>query len=123
MATLPSSVALVTGANVGIGKEVVKGLLQHGFTVVMACRSMERAEAAKREILKAENKRRASPNTSNASQWGISPRDRPTQHPVGDDKLIPLPLDLASFRSIQQFSSDFQVISTPLLDWAIANYR
>ncbi|WP_148415961.1 oxidoreductase [Haloferax sp. KTX1] len=42
--------AVVTGANSGLGFEVTKGLAERGTHVVMACRSTERGEAAKREI-------------------------------------------------------------------------
>lgn len=43
---------LVTGANAGIGKEIARGLLQLGGHVVMACRSQERGEAARAELLR-----------------------------------------------------------------------
>ncbi len=44
-------VCIVTGANAGIGKRVALGLAQAGATVVMACRSAERGEAARQEIM------------------------------------------------------------------------
>ena len=44
-------VAIVTGANGGVGYEVTKGLLQHGFHVVMACRNLEKANKAREQIL------------------------------------------------------------------------
>ncbi len=43
-------VAVVTGANSGIGKITSKALLDEGFRVVMICRNPEKAEAAKKEI-------------------------------------------------------------------------
>lgn len=43
-------VCVVTGANSGIGKEVVRGLARQDATVVLACRSPERGEAARQEI-------------------------------------------------------------------------
>jgi len=42
---------LVTGANAGLGKEVVRFLAKNGAVVYMVCRSVERAETARAEIL------------------------------------------------------------------------
>ncbi len=44
-------VAIVTGANNGIGFETTVGMAEAGFNVVMACRSLEKAEAAKANVL------------------------------------------------------------------------
>jgi NAD(P)-dependent dehydrogenase (short-subunit alcohol dehydrogenase family) len=44
-------VALVTGANSGIGKQIATNLARKGFRVVMACRSMERGCSALEDIL------------------------------------------------------------------------
>jgi protochlorophyllide reductase len=43
-------VALVTGANSGLGLETARALAQRGATVVLACRQSERAEAARRQL-------------------------------------------------------------------------
>ncbi|WP_207477266.1 SDR family oxidoreductase [Arenibaculum pallidiluteum] len=43
---LDKPVALVTGANQGIGFEIAKGLIAEGFTVLVGSRSIERGEAA-----------------------------------------------------------------------------
>jgi NAD(P)-dependent dehydrogenase (short-subunit alcohol dehydrogenase family) len=44
------SVALVTGANQGIGFQIAKDLAAHGFTVLVASRNFERGEAAAKKI-------------------------------------------------------------------------
>jgi NAD(P)-dependent dehydrogenase (short-subunit alcohol dehydrogenase family) len=43
-------VALVTGANQGIGLQIAKNLAAHGFTVLVGSRSLERGEAAAKEV-------------------------------------------------------------------------
>src|ERR1700736_4664329 len=43
-------VALVTGANQGIGLQIAKDLVAHGFTVLIGSRDFERGEAAAQEI-------------------------------------------------------------------------
>ena len=42
--------AIVTGSNQGIGYEVAKYLVNHGCSVIMACRSNERGKAAEQSI-------------------------------------------------------------------------
>jgi NAD(P)-dependent dehydrogenase (short-subunit alcohol dehydrogenase family) len=43
-------VALVTGANQGIGLQIAKDLVAHGFTVLVGSRNLERGEAAVKEV-------------------------------------------------------------------------
>ena len=43
-------IALVTGANQGVGKQVAKELAAHGVTVLLGSRDLERGEAAAAEI-------------------------------------------------------------------------
>jgi NAD(P)-dependent dehydrogenase (short-subunit alcohol dehydrogenase family) len=43
-------VALITGANQGIGFQIAKDLVRHGFTVLVGSRSLQRGEAAAKEI-------------------------------------------------------------------------
>ena len=43
-------VALLTGANQGIGLQIAKDLLAHGFTVLVGSRNLERGEAAAKEV-------------------------------------------------------------------------
>ncbi|XP_058834386.1 retinol dehydrogenase 13-like [Topomyia yanbarensis] len=44
-------IAIVTGANTGIGMETVMGLANRGATVYMACRDMKKCETARTEIV------------------------------------------------------------------------
>lgn len=50
---LKGQVFIVTGANSGIGKEIAQFLATKGATLYMVCRSKERAEAARDEIVAA----------------------------------------------------------------------
>ncbi len=43
-------VAIVTGANNGIGFETTIGLARAGYKVIMACRNLQKAEDARLEI-------------------------------------------------------------------------
>ena len=43
-------VALITGANQGIGLQIAKDLVAHGFTVLIGSRDFERGEAAAKEV-------------------------------------------------------------------------
>ena len=43
-------IALVTGANQGIGLQIAKELVANGFTVLVGSRNLERGEAAAREV-------------------------------------------------------------------------
>ncbi len=71
--------AIVTGANIGIGLETARALAAHGATVILACRNLKKANAAKTEI------QQSAPNT----------------------KLEVIQLDLADLASVRQFASNF----------------
>jgi NAD(P)-dependent dehydrogenase (short-subunit alcohol dehydrogenase family) len=43
-------IALITGANQGVGRQVAKELVAHGLTVLVGSRNLERGEAAAQEI-------------------------------------------------------------------------
>ncbi|KAJ2773275.1 hypothetical protein IWQ56_001054 [Coemansia nantahalensis] len=72
-------VAVVTGANGGIGFETAKALGRAGFTTVLACRNAKRARHALQAL----------------------------QAATGADSFVVMELDLASFTSIGQFAADF----------------
>ena len=51
---MTGKVVIITGANSGLGLESTKALAAKGATVVMACRNVGKAEAAKAEVLAAD---------------------------------------------------------------------
>ena len=73
-------VCMVTGSNAGIGKAIALELARRGATVVMVCRSRERGDAARTEILAQ----------------------------VGDARLDLMVADLSSRQSIRQLVEDFR---------------
>ncbi len=73
-------IAIVTGANNGIGFETTVGLAKVGCKVIMACRSLEKAEIAKGEIL--------------------------ARTPEADLEI--LELDLSKFGSVREFARQFK---------------
>jgi len=71
--------AVVTGANAGLGYQITLALARRGMRVVMACRNMQKAEAAKSSLL---------------AEW-----------PSADLSIIPL--DISEPDSIAQFATAF----------------
>ncbi|XP_007940499.1 retinol dehydrogenase 11 [Orycteropus afer afer] len=78
---LPGKVAVVTGANTGIGKETATELAQRGARVYLACRDVQKAELVAREI----------------------------QTKTGNQQVFVRKLDLADTKSIRAFVQDFSV--------------
>ncbi|XP_006884818.1 PREDICTED: retinol dehydrogenase 11 [Elephantulus edwardii] len=76
---LPGKVAVVTGANTGIGKETAKELAQRGARVYLACRDMQKAELVAKEI----------------------------QTKTGNKQVLARKLDLADTKSIRAFAENF----------------
>lgn len=80
MPELSGKVAVVTGANSGLGFETAKALALKDAHVVLACRNLEKAETAQTAL------------------WQVAP------HAAIDIKQ----LDLADLRSVQTFSREFK---------------
>lgn len=83
---LTNKVIIVTGANSGIGYETTKALAEKDATVIMACRSLEKANAA----------------SDNIHRY------------VKNAKLDILLLDLANLASVRQFAEEFKAKYTSL---------
>ena len=85
---LQGKVYIVTGSNQGCGYETTMALVNMGATVVMACRSEDKAKQAKDDIIKLTS---CSPS-----------------------KLIFIKLDLSSFNSVREFVKSFLSLKMPL---------
>lgn len=81
---MAGKVVIVTGSNVGIGKETVRDLARRGARVYMACRNPQSADQAVREIVA----------------------------DTGNPDVFSRPLDLASLQSVRDFASRCANIET-----------
>jgi short chain dehydrogenase len=88
---LPKTI-VITGANSGIGLEACQLLAQQGHTLVLACRSLDKAQRAAEAI----------------QHQGEAPL---TSNPIG--RLIPAECDLSSLSSIQSFASGLKDLLGP----------
>ena len=77
-ARLDGKTAIVTGANTGIGKETAADFARRGARVIMACRNLDQAEAAMKEIVQK----------------------------TGNKSVVVKHLDLASLKSVRAFAED-----------------
>ncbi|MBC8154136.1 MAG: SDR family NAD(P)-dependent oxidoreductase [Bacteroidetes bacterium] len=76
----PGKVAIVTGANNGLGYEIALGLAKKDIEVVLACRNLQKAEEAKSRIV--------------------------NEYPKAQIKCIKI--DVSSLREVREFASQFQ---------------
>jgi len=83
---LEGKICIVTGTNTGIGKETARVLAKHKATVIMACRSLERANEAKKDIV--ANLKASDPN-------------------FNENMLKVMELDLGSLKSVKQFAINY----------------
>ncbi|XP_067827380.1 retinol dehydrogenase 13 [Heptranchias perlo] len=83
---LDGKTVIVTGANVGIGKETAKDLAQRGARVILACRDLEKANKVAAELRKAS----------------------------GNGNILVQKLDLASLQSVRSFANRIQETETRL---------
>lgn len=75
-----NKIAIITGANTGLGLETTKAFAKRNIEVVMACRNESKAEKAKAEIL----------------------------NEVPEAQLTILPLDLSSLDTVRNFAEKFK---------------
>ena len=87
-------VAVVTGANAGVGKATARRLALGGFKVVIACRSPEKAAVVADDINR-ELKSSGGDGLGGGGGGG------------GGGSVVPMTLDLASRRSIRAFAAAF----------------
>lgn len=85
---LDGKVYIITGSNTGLGFETAKQIVAMGGTVILACRSKEKASAAKAQIMHFTN--------------------------CHEKQLVVLTLDLCAFGSTRKFVDDFISLGLPL---------
>ncbi|XP_060709154.1 retinol dehydrogenase 13 isoform X1 [Hemiscyllium ocellatum] len=85
-ARLDGKTVIITGANVGIGKETAKDLAKRGARVILACRDLEKAGQAAKEIRKES----------------------------GNGNVVVQKLDLASLQSVRSFANKITETETRL---------
>jgi len=93
---LDGKVALVTGANRGIGLETTAELARRGAIVLMCCRNQTRAEAAKAKILEWYGEGQPEVKSRNVA----SPEMAAILTPVKPEQLSIIRLNLCSSKSI-----------------------
>jgi NAD(P)-dependent dehydrogenase (short-subunit alcohol dehydrogenase family) len=113
-----SKVIFITGANTGIGKETARLLLTSGATVIMACRSEQRAREAMEDILASSLKPKRKwtfPFTSESTSESTLESDKLTQSvPTARQRLLFLPCDVSDYDSVRKAVDIFHGWNLPL---------
>ncbi|XP_046464414.1 retinol dehydrogenase 12-like [Daphnia pulex] len=89
---LTGKTVIITGANTGIGKETAIDLAKRGARVVLACRNLDKASAAKDDIIRES----------------------------GNANVVVRHLDLASLKSVRKFADEI-IKNEPRLDILVNN--
>lgn len=92
-ADLHGKVAVITGANTGIGKTTAIELTKRGCHVIIACRNLDKAADAVKEIQKSINTTTSSSSSS--------------------PSVEAMQLDLSSLESVREFVSQFEARKLP----------
>ena len=77
---------IVTGASGSIGAALTEGLAAQGYSVVMACRNLKKAEPIRQQIMERS----------------------------GNDRIVLQELDLASLSSIKNFITELRQVAMPV---------
>lgn len=100
---------VVTGASSGIGKEAAGQLALMGATVIMACRSSDRCEAAARELQEVLTTAQAHTRASVPTEGHMHDASRSLKKPPGPQQRVGtvecMELDLADPSSIESFAA------------------
>lgn len=109
---LNGKTVIITGANTGIGKETAIDLAKRGAKVIIACRDLKKAAAAKGN----SRKRHLEGSLCNCENFWID--DIITES--GNKNVLIRHLDLASLASVRKFATDI-LKSEPRLDVLVNN--
>ncbi|CAL8072346.1 unnamed protein product [Calicophoron daubneyi] len=113
---MDTRLAIVTGANSGIGKAVTAELARRGCEVIMACRDMNKAQQAKDDILDTYGPENPDTTTINVA----FPELGEILTPIYDTQLRLEQIDMASFESIREFVERVTKLERPV-DFLINN--
>ncbi|WHX23561.1 SDR family NAD(P)-dependent oxidoreductase [Streptomyces malaysiensis subsp. malaysiensis] len=92
-----NDVALVTGGNKGIGREIVRRLAEQGFTVYLGARDPERGRAAVEELTRGREDAAHETLTANSARREPDSADR---HDKLDIRFVPL--DVGDVASVEE---------------------
>lgn len=85
---LSGKIYIITGCNTGLGFETAKSIASMNGTIIMACRSIDKANIAREEIIKVSK--------------------------CSSSKIMVIKLDLCSFDSVRKFVKEFNSLGFPL---------